>query len=306
MKSFLSLIGACTLLLASCGPINFSSQDVYCRYNTDDDSLTVKLVYQQVRHVDQTTGWFYEKPPEKIPDLERGEKVVRNMLSGRREFMIGNNVLTYDLDDTDPEKQSEFVKGISVESVTIDTDEAGRLRIEQVLKFRDMPTGMKIANFEFRREVKESIDKGKLTVADSPFDQATIDPIKQDVEQGRDWLAWDQSGLQIRIPASPQLLAKFLHLSLEGAGSRPDDQALDLVSEMRAFHQMIKPLSAITVKDDHVVMTFGPDENGWLHFNFLENWDHQSAEDSGKYDAQLYEHLIEQGLEFPANWKPDK
>jgi hypothetical protein len=296
MNSILRLLGASLLLLASCGPLNFSSQEVSCSYNADDDSLKVKLVYNEVWHVDKTSGWFQQNPEEGEPDLERGEKAVRRMLNGDRIFMLLGNLLNYDLDDIEPEKQTEFQRGVSAKPALVELDAKGRLRIKQEFVFPNLSQGMKLGNEELRREVAQEVEEQLAKPDPDGFDLATLKLIKADIDAGRDWIRWNADGLHLTFPASPELLAK---IALDGIGALaacPDEEIKDLVPGFRGLSQLTKSLSALTVQDNRLHLTFGPKEGGWVIFNFLEQWEYQTPEEADQYDRLLLEHLQSEGL----------
>ncbi len=304
MKSIYRLLGASLLLLASCGPFNFSSQEVSCRYNAEDDSLKVRLIYNEVRHVEQSSGWFENNPNNGKPDLERGEKAVRRMLNGDRVFMVAGNLLNYDLDDSDPETQTEFQRGIRVEPAVVELDDKKRLRITQELTFPNFGQGMKAGNQELRKEVAQEVEELLAKPDPERIDQATVELLKADIDANYDWMSWDAKGLHLNFPASPQLLAKLALGGVRHFAATPQDEVKDLPTGFHAFSEMVTSLTELTVQDNRVHLTFGPQEDGWVVFRFLEQWQYQPPEEAEKYDPLLLQHLQE--LELVSDSNPAK
>lgn len=265
--------------------------------------MTIKLVYNGVYQVEEDNGWFTQgsKPPK--PDLERSEKAIRRMLNGDRVFMIVDPTFDYDLEETDADNQSDFERKAKTEFVKVELDGEQRLRITQQLSFPNWTAGMEMANFELRNELREDLEKFQPGPDSEWLDQATVDLFLADIRNGHNWLTWNEAGLQINFPVSPQLLANLLRDGLDQVANISAEELKTLPSGFRFFSKALTSLSELTVQDNRVTFTFTRDDSGWMKFIFDTTVGTPVDEEPPKYDSRLVDHLTAQGIELPAQYK---
>ena len=124
----------------SCAQIEFERQDVNTWYDANSDTLSVELNYHNLTAVNkQDNSWtndgFKSKPGG--PDLEAGEKVLRQIAAGERFFIIAIPFLEVDLEDepeliaedSTPEeiKEAQFGKGVSMDTSRVFVNEKNQV-----------------------------------------------------------------------------------------------------------------------------------------------------------------------------------
>jgi len=276
------LLTACAPLslafLAGCD-IEFPEQEVRLKHDAEADTLDVLFIYQGV-----TT------PRDDADALAAGTAVADRILAGRREFMLLDWPLLWDLDEMAAQDGqvlaiTRIIERVSLVEVGAFTDADDRLSAFQHFRMTEVSDTLAQANQLITGMVQLGLLTGELSSEVSWMDDEELDAWAEFCTSGTPWIAIEDSQLIARIPATEAGAAAMLReLLLAAADANSADMGmselsilLDNLAGLRIGDGMLE-LRVGTLDEDEAVLR--------LRRNDVE------------YQPSLLKHLRNRGLDL--------
>jgi len=179
--------------LAGCD-LEFLEEEITLERNAASDTLDVTFDYRGVIAHDESDE-----------AVEKAVAAARRILAGRREFMILDWPLHFDLDDGGPLADASpavmrFVESVSVESVEPYVDARGRLSCRQRVRVREASGFFRLLNSAISSEVLEAEAEERLGAGAPWFDERSRALFVERAESGKPWVTLGRRGLEIDLP----------------------------------------------------------------------------------------------------------
>lgn len=258
------------LSVAACD-LEFPHEEVRLRPSAEDDTLDVLLIYRGVSPGD---------------GLEKATAAARRVLEGRREFLLLDWPLYFDLDaerdlDTLSPLERRTLDAVRLVEVGAFLDPDQRLSGYQHLRvsgFRDL---LDAAEAELVRRVLAATEGRRSgEQAEFPeFDARTRESWERRLREGPPLFSIDQRGLVLDLPASPEWAAALL--AALHAKEREDEDEVFLPNLWRNLRE-------IRQDEERLLLSFGRLEDGCVVLDLSRR--------DVEYDPSLRTALEEQGV----------
>lgn len=287
------LIVPVLFLLAACRSFEVQRQQVFLRYQPEEDVLDAVLVYEGVgatkeEHVESTMA------------------TVAAIARGRRHIMIFDWMFDFDLEamlerlrseTIDPEdehgrsKQAfrEYEPNISVIEARFlleegragedgESEVGGCLCLLQRLRFEHASRLLHLLDLFVNEALLEEMGEGDgHEISGDPGTDALL---FARAKRGGSWSRFDGAVLEVSVPMTPELAALQLEELVAGAASSPENG--------KVLAQFLAALSALQVTGDELSLRFAPAEDGWIRFKL--------ADERREYHPGVAERLGRDGL----------
>lgn len=272
----LCFAGSVLALLAACGPIDYSSQEVLLRHDPKQDTLDVLILYDGIQ----------AQPQKQLftPDtdgIEEGQKFVRQVLAHRRDvFVFGGHLDMEEIleraeeegTQARPEVEREAMnclKLVRVERSGFFRGADGRLGLYQHLRLRETQRFIRLANLAIARAVEEAVEEGRLEDA-TWLDAETRASWISLARDRRPVLTLGAHGLEVELPMTPASAAELLSAMTRSSAEDPD------TAEFLAA--LLASLTEITIADGKLRLRWEQ-----LEFRFAT----LHGDDSSEFDGTL-------------------
>ncbi len=323
VRSFAAL----ALALTSCASVTFDRQEVTFDRDPVADSLTLELVYHDVGAVSHKRRAFFDfgGTPEG-PDAEAAANFVMAVAAGEPVAVLLNpygdlllglpsealqelaGVTTEaDLAGSDLTwADIEYLRQVRVVEARVELDDQGRVDLVQRIVYPDLSHGVDLANAAMRRFLLGEHQEG-ATERMSEFEASTYAIALADAHTGRDWLAWGDGGLVLRIPMDSRHLVQLLQDAASEVDSNiqrlVDDPTDEKLGEAEASFSVLAKLvhlaSDLRVEPDHLVLVLG-DGEGDLTFTLGPDLDGRLGLED--FRPALRDELEARGFSFPSHY----
>ncbi len=242
---------AALLTLASCAGFSFGTQELALRPIPEEDAFELLLVYEGVvPHGEQPA------------DLERAVRTLARITEGRRQAILLGWPFEFDLDDDGLfEHEAESAQRLRAYADNVELLDVGlardgeRLILHQRFRFGEASAGLEILNAAWS---EFALELGRTDDLEEALDPRSAELWVQHAQAGRDWLVLDESGLELRIPASSAGAARLVRELCAG-----------MVAAGRAEvdgHRAVGSLMGVSFEDEVLTARFGLDDAGIVRF----------------------------------------
>ena len=275
------LLTACAPLslafLAGCD-IEFPEQEVRLKHDAEADTLDVLFIYQGV-----TT------PTDDAQALASGTAVADRILAGRREFMLLDWPLLWDLDGLAAQEGqvlaiTRIIDRVSLLDVGAFTDADDRLSAYQHFRMTDVSDTLAQANQLITGMVQLGLLTGEIGSEMSWMDAEERRAWGQFCASGTPWIALEDGQLVGRIPATEGGAAEMLQELLIGAAEEDMDEG-----ELDELSILLDNLTGLQIADGMVELRIGTLEQGEAVLKLRRGVE---------YEPSLLEHLGKRGLDL--------
>lgn len=260
-------------LSAACAPIRFTSQDVLIRHDAKNDVLDFLLLYDEIQTAPQSTGGDARS-------LDTAKKFVSHVVLGKREFMIFDWPLHWDLDPIPPDMSEEgpwadlrhevidLVGGISLERSGLFRGEHERLSLFQHFKIKSAGRLIALANRSLYLWIEDCVREQRFEQETPFFDAQTRVMWIELAKKTEPWLTLQDGAIRAVLPMTSASRARLLASMLSSSG---EDK-----TTARILACLASSLTDITMASDHVSMAWTPKE-GLLTLRYSADGEYNPA-----------------------------
>jgi len=295
-------------LHASCAAVTFDSQEARFDRDFEADSLTLELEYHDVAAIDAKRRTFLAWGVKDGPDLKAASSFLQGVAHGERIFILANPFFAWDLEElahepglTDAERA--YMAKVHVAEARIEVGEADEINVYQRIVFPDVSKALALLNAGLRRELLAAFAAGEFaSEQEDEMQAASLAVALADAQAGRDWVAWGEEGLSLKVPMTSKLVLAYLqeianidHVKALRKRLPLDEEDLGELEKVQSGARLLLgAASDVRIEADHLVLVFG-DKNADLALHFGPEY----SADLEDFRPALREHLQESGFEFP-------
>ncbi len=149
------------------------------------------------------------------------------------------------------------------QTLDIFEDDHGRRCVLQRVRLAPASKCIQLVNEGIRDGILREVESNEWLERDDPvFDDRTGRLWAEEAKQGTDWVDWKGEALAITIPASPSSASSLLEEVMDTSMDWDDMRPVSLVVGI------IRSLTSIEIKEDHIHLKFAPGEEDQLSVVF--------------------------------------
>lgn len=249
--------------LFACSSFQFDEQGIGLTRDLEEDVLEVELVYRNVR-------------PRSDEEYDRDEysAALRRILERGRLIVLPALYIDLDVDrwledleaseeplDERGRRVQEYLRGISVVEARTFEDEEGRLVLVQKLVLPRFSEGLRLWIEMQHRQVLDEEGAGGFGADSRILDARTRRLWIEEAREGVDWVSWNGAELTVAVPTTPHSAARLIEQLWI-----PPAYYMGIENTYQTMVGLVRSLSSIEIRDDHVYLAFSPGEDGLLRF----------------------------------------
>lgn len=252
--------------IAACAPIRITGQQICVRQDVAKDTLDVLLVYQGIHAGDGDEC-----------TLAEALRFSARVSNGRREFMILDWPLLFDLDElegkratdesSDPTERAwlDWMHGISVVKAGRCWDEKGRLALYQHLHAQHAARLIELSNDLLLDWIEERVSEKSLASDTRLFDDRTRDLWIEMAKKRTPWLKLADGRLAVDLSMTEGSAARVLAWILE-------ECRRDTISAGQ-FQGLSASIASLRIADENLHLEFASARQA-LRFDFVKDADY--------------------------------